>query len=86
MKRKRIINKICNHAEHCSRFDSFDNLMPDMEQFMRKENKMALNEPTAGDRSADADHYLHSSTPFSTKYDCRSNVSAWERYFPLNGD
>lgn len=47
MKRKRIINKICNHAEYFSWFDSLDNLMPDMEQFMRNENKMMLNEPTA---------------------------------------
>lgn len=69
MKRKRIINKICNHAEHCSRFDSFDNLMPNMEQFMRKENKMVLNEPTAAIEARTLITIYISST-LSTKYDC----------------
>lgn len=33
--------------EYCSQLDSLDNHMSDMEQFMRNENKTALNEPIA---------------------------------------
>lgn len=54
------------------------------EQFMGNENKTGLNELTERSSTTDADHYLHSSTTMG-KYDCKSNVFAWEKYFLLNG-
>lgn len=50
---------------------------------MGNENKTELNELTGRSSTTDADHYLHSSTTMG-KYDCESNVFAWEKYFPLN--
>lgn len=51
---------------------------------MGNENKTGLNELTERSSTTDADHYLHSSTTMG-KYDCKSNVFAWEKYFLLNG-